>query len=232
MQAVILAAGEGTRMRPLTLSLPKPLIKVAGVPIIEHVVRAFPGKIDEIIIITGYLGHQIREYCGSEFCGRRTVYVEQGAEKGTAAALACARSHLKAPFLITNADDLLDRADLELLITHDYALLVSESEKPELFGVIALNADGTLKSIIEKPARPESNLVFTGAAVLAPAFFDFAPDRGQGEVYLASQVTRCAQQHRFAVVRASFWMPIGYVEHIARAEAAIAQRMAPHLNPK
>ncbi len=215
-------------MRPLTLSLPKPLIKVAGVPIIEHIARAFPGRIDEIIIITGYLGHQIREYCGATFCGRRIIYVEQGAEKGTAAALSCARPHLKAPFLVTNADDLLDRADLELLITHDYALLVSESEKPELFGVIALNEDGTLKSIIEKPAQPESNLVFTGAAVLAPGFFDFAPARGQnrghGEVYLAGQITRCAQHHRFGVVRASFWLPIGFVEHIARAEAALAQR--------
>ena len=70
MQCVILAAGEGTRMRPLTLAMPKPLVPVCGVPLIEHIVRPLPKVIDELIIVIGYKGEMIREYCGEEFMER------------------------------------------------------------------------------------------------------------------------------------------------------------------
>ena len=91
MQCVILAAGKGTRMRPLTEHTPKPLIKVCGKPILQHIVEALPAEIDELILVVGYLEEQIRTFCGAEFCGRKVKYVTQGnSAGGTGDALRCA----------------------------------------------------------------------------------------------------------------------------------------------
>ena len=224
MQAVILAAGEGVRMRPLTLTRPKPLIEVAGIAILEHVVRALPDEVDEIIIVVGYLQEQIRAYCGDTFCGKRVTYVEQGQNKGTGAALMYAKPYLKDRFLVAFADDLLAKKDLEELIKHECALLVSESATPELFGVVSLNPDGTLKGIQEKPEHPESNLINTGVTVLTKKIFDYAPEEKNGELFMTGMTTGLAQDYPVAVVRASFWQPVGYPEHVAEAEAALIQK--------
>lgn len=222
MQAVILAAGEGTRMRPLTLSRPKPLIEVGGMPILEHVVRALPDEVDEIILVVRYMQDQIREYCGATFCGKRVTYVEQGLEKGTAAALQYARPYIKGRFLMTFADDLLSKSDLEKLITHPYALLVSESDTPERFGVISLNPDGTLFGITEKPAHPETTMINTGVAVLDKKIFEYEPDIQNSEQYATGLITGFAQDTPVVVVKATFWQPVGYPEHIPIAETLLS----------
>ena len=77
MQCVIIAAGRGTRMRPLTDTTPKPLLKVCGKAVLDHIVEALPTQITELIIVTGYLGEQIREHCGEEFYVRPVTYLEQ-----------------------------------------------------------------------------------------------------------------------------------------------------------
>ncbi len=212
------------RMRPLTLTTPKPLIKVAGVPILEHVVQALPDEIDEIILVVRYLSEQVKEYCGDSFCGKRVVYVEQGPKKGTAAALAYARPYIKGRFLITFADDLLAKKDLEELIKHEHATLVTIHENPQNFGVVSLNKDGTLCTIVEKPEHPETNLISTGVSVLSPKIFDYKPEEKKGELFMTGMITGLAKDFPVAVVRASFWQPVGYPEHIPLAEAALIQK--------
>ncbi|HWB34149.1 MAG TPA: sugar phosphate nucleotidyltransferase [Candidatus Paceibacterota bacterium] len=221
MQAVILAAGEGTRMRPLTLTTPKPLITVAGMPILEHVVRALPDEVDEIIVVVKYLQEQIRAYCGDNFCGKRVVYVEQGEKKGTAAALEYARPRLGERFMITFADDLLAKKDLEELLTHEYSWLVAHSDTPERFGVVSLNQDGTLRTIIEKPEHPETNLISTGVGVVTQKIFEYAPSNHGEETGIPGMITALAKTTPVHVVKASFWQPVGYPEHIAEAERAL-----------
>jgi NDP-sugar pyrophosphorylase family protein len=219
MQAVILAAGEGTRMRPLTFSIPKPLIPVDGIPILEHVVRALPEEVDEIILVVRYMQEQIRNYCGSNFYGRNVRYVEQSDKKGTAAALIDSRPYIKDRFLVTFADDLLAKRDLRELAQHEYSLLVSESDKPERFGVVSLNSDNTLRTIIEKPEKPETNLVSTGVGILTPKIFEYAPSELHGELLIPGMVTALARDYPVAVVKASFWQPVGYPSDIPVAEA-------------
>jgi NDP-sugar pyrophosphorylase family protein len=73
MQCVILAAGKGTRLRPLTDNLPKPLVKVAGKTLLDHIVSSLPSAVDELIIVTGYLEEQIKAHCGTEFYGRKVM---------------------------------------------------------------------------------------------------------------------------------------------------------------
>jgi NDP-sugar pyrophosphorylase family protein len=77
MQCVILAAGKGTRLRPLTDDIPKPLVLVAGKSLLEHIVAALPSAVDELIIVHGYLGEQIKAHCGEFYFGRKVTYVEQ-----------------------------------------------------------------------------------------------------------------------------------------------------------
>jgi len=77
MQCVILAAGKGTRLRPLTENCPKPLVEVGGKTLLDHIVGALPSSVDELIIVTGYLGEMIEAYCGTEFHGRKVTYVTQ-----------------------------------------------------------------------------------------------------------------------------------------------------------
>ncbi len=224
MQAVILAAGEGVRMRPLTLERPKPLIEVAGKTILEHVVRALPDEVDEIVLVVKYKQEMVRAYCGDTFLGKKVIYVEQGEKKGTAAALEYARPFLKERFMVTFADDLLAKKDLEQLIAHEHALLVCEQEHPERFGVVALNPDDTLRTIVEKPEHPETNLISTGVAVLTQKIFEYTPDGKNGELFLTGMLTGLAADVPVAIVRASFWQPVGYPEHIPVAEKLLSAR--------
>ncbi len=211
-------------MRPLTLARPKPLIEVGGMPILEHVIRALPDEVDEVILVVKYLQEQIRAYCGTTFLGKKITYVEQGERKGTAAALEYARPHLQDRFIVTFADDLLAKQDLEQLAQHEYSWLVTTSDTPERFGVVSLNTDGTLRTITEKPEHPETNLISTGVAVLTQKIFDYAPSQDKGEYGIPGMITGLAKDHPVAVVRASFWQPVGYPEHIPLAESALAVR--------
>ena len=77
MKAVILAAGEGVRMRPLTLRTPKPLLQVAGRPLLEHIIYALPKDINELIVVIGYLGDQIKNFLGNEYHGLKIQYIWQ-----------------------------------------------------------------------------------------------------------------------------------------------------------
>ena len=79
MKAIVLAAGEGRRMRPLTENIPKPLLQIQDRPLIEHIVERLPEEVDELIIVVGYLGEMIKQYCSDNFLGRPITYVEQSA---------------------------------------------------------------------------------------------------------------------------------------------------------
>ena len=110
MKAVIFAAGLGTRLRPLTDSIPKPLIDVGGKPILRHTLEALPSAVDDVIVVTGYMGEMIRKELGSSV---RTV--EQTELLGTYDALLRAHPLLDdAPFLALNGDDLYDTTDTPL----------------------------------------------------------------------------------------------------------------------
>lgn len=223
MQAVILAAGAGTRMRPLTLSRPKPLVEVAGVPLIEHVFRALPPAIAEIVLVVGYKGEMLRARFGGAYGSRPIRYVRQEELSGTAGALALARPHLAGGrFLVMCADDLHGAAALAEAVRHPLALLAARHPDPSKFGVIETDQEGMLRSIEEKPASPKSGLVSTGAMVLDERLFEHdAPPHENGERYLTDQVQALAARAAIQVIEQRFWIPVGRPEDIERAEAAL-----------
>lgn len=223
MQCVILAAGKGTRLRPLTDSIPKPLVLVAGKPLLDHIVGALPSAVDELIIVHGYLGEKIMEYCGTEYFGRKVTYVHQEEQKGTAPALWLCKELLRDRFLFMFADDIHGENDIARVTSYSRALLTMPTKTPERFGIVVRHPDGTLAEFVEKPAHPPSNLASTGVMVLDTHIFEFpiAIERN-GEYFLTDVIAEYAQKYPVAVVEENLWIPIGYPEDIEKAEAILA----------
>ncbi|MGC9603205.1 MAG: nucleotidyltransferase family protein [Minisyncoccia bacterium] len=223
MKAIILAAGEGVRMRPLTLENPKPLLKVGGVPIIERLIAQLPEKVDELIVVIGYLGEKIQNYLGDEFLGRKINYVWQKERHGTYHAIEQARHLLNnEPFAAFFADDILDQKTIHELLEHPLAVVAAEVPDARPFGVIVLNPDGTIADVEEKPEMPKSNLVLTTAYTFTPHIFRYAPaPHPNGEFYLSHALSKMAKEHPIMVVKARMWLPIGKPEDILKAEIAL-----------
>ena len=225
MQAVILAGGEGKRMRPLTERQPKPLIEVAGKPIIEHVMDVLPLEVDEIIIVIGYKGDMIRERLGDFYSGKRIRYVHQWMPCGTAHALSLARPLLSGRFLLLNADDLHGPAAIIEALVYPLSIIVAPHPEPEKFGVIKKRADGTLEEIVEKPETPMGNLVSTGAMVLDDRLFNYEAERhANGEYYMTNPLGKLAKELPVRVVEQDLWIPLGYPEDIPKAEEILKAR--------
>lgn len=223
MKCVILAAGEGIRMRPLTIENPKPLLKVAGKSLLEHTFSVLPQEVDEVILVVGYLGEKIRNFCGDNFYGRPVTYVWQAEKLGTGYALRLCKPNLgKGRFLLLYADDLHGSLGIRDCLRHERSLLISEHQNPKKFGVVTLNPDGSVKQIIEKPDDPPTNLVSTGAMVLDQSIFDYESDpHPNGEHYLTSMFDKMLKDHKVMAARAERWFPIATPEDLLAAEKFI-----------
>ena len=219
MQCVILAAGKGSRLRPLTDERPKPLVEVCGKPLLDHIVSALPSSVKELIIVTGYKGEMIREYCGDEFHGRPVTYVEQTDINGPAKALWLCKDLLKGRFLFMFADDIHGKDDLARAVSYTRSILATTSENPERFGVIVRNPDGTIAKMKEKPEFPPSNLVATGPMVLDTNIFNYPPEAPiNDEFFMPEIIMRYKEDYPIAVVEEELWLAVGYPEDIAKAE--------------
>ena len=177
MKAWILAAGEGTRMRPLTANIPKPLLPVAGKPFLRHVVEALrDGGIADLSILIGWQAKRVRETFGhGETMGVKIDYAEQQERLGTAHAIGLARTHMDGPFLALNGDIVLTAKTVKGLLawhreTGGPVMAVAEAPNPSQFGVVETK-DGKVVGIEEKPKHPKSNLINAGLYVFDPDVF-------------------------------------------------------------
>lgn len=224
MKAVILAAGEGKRLRPLTLLTPKPMIEVLGRPLLHHIIDSLPKEITELIIVIGYKGEEIRNYFGDVFEGKRVTYIIQPKQLGNADALALCKPYLAAGerFLFMFADDLHSPAALKKLLRHELGALVKEHPDPSRFGVVEVDGKDRVISVVEKPKDPKSNLVLTGVYVLDDRIFHYTPSLHEsGEYYMTDQVNQLIREHRFVIERTDFWFPVSTPADIARAEEVV-----------
>lgn len=226
MQCVILCAGRGSRLRPFTDTTPKPLLPVAGKPILEHIVRALPSEIDEIVLVVSYLKEKIMELCGDEYCGKKVRYaVQENHVGGTGDALICAQGMLHGKFLFMYGDDIHGAEALQKAIQCDHAILGTRSETPEKYGVLVPHEDGTLKAILEKPKDPPSNLINIGGFVINDSIFEYVvPVSASGELYVTDMLTEYAKDNPVQILEQNFWIPIGYPEDIEKAEKILASK--------
>ncbi len=223
MKALVLAAGDGKRLRPLTEDRPKPMIFLNGKPLLEYILNELPDAITDLIIIVGYRGEKIREYFGDVWKGKTITYIEQKERLGTAHAVHMAKEHLlHEKFFLLNADDIGDKSSFEQGLQYEYCLFVNEHEDPKRFGVVELNADGTLKKITEKPEHPATKLVSTGTMVLSPGIFDIPLVRHpNGEHYIVDSLAGILAKQPIQVIRQKSWVTVTFPEDIPKTEALL-----------
>lgn len=219
MQAVILAAGRGTRLRPLTHHVPKPIIRVGSKALMEHSLSRLPDEIDELVIVVGYLAEQIMNYFGEEYAGRPIKYVKQKDLKGTASALWSCRQEINGRFLVMMGDDVYGREDLKRCLEHEQCILTREINGVFAGGRIILNSEGYLEDIREGKHRQKTSLVNTGAYVLNERIFDYEPVKlpGRSEYGLPQTMINMSKDHPVAIEKADFWLPVGDHQALQRA---------------
>jgi glucose-1-phosphate thymidylyltransferase len=163
MQVIIPLAGKGTRLRPHTHLVPKPMLKVGGRPVMDWVMDRMSGlNVTELIFITGHLKEQVEAYSKSRY-GIPARYIEQKVQDGTAGAVNLARPHVKEPVLIIFVDTVFE-ADLTLINRSDADGIIwaKEVEDYQRFGVVVTDKDGYMTKIVEKPSSPISKLANIG----------------------------------------------------------------------
>jgi UDP-N-acetylglucosamine diphosphorylase/glucosamine-1-phosphate N-acetyltransferase len=163
-QAVILAAGEGQRLRPFTLTRPKAMLTIADKPILQYVIEALvTAGVRDIICVVGYRREQVYDYFGSgEKFGAEIVYVTQEAQLGTAHALAKVKDKVAEEYLVLSGDNLIDAKTIaDFVQLKPPAVLVKRVSDPVRYGVVATEGEN-IKGIEEKPKEAASNLVNTG----------------------------------------------------------------------
>ena len=158
MKVIIPLAGKGTRLRPHTHLTPKPMLKVAGKPVISYLLDDLKslGGIEQIVYITGHLKEKVEEFARKNY-DFPAVFVEQTVQNGTATAVDLARPYVDQPVLIIFVDTIFD-ADLSL-VQHtdaDGIIWVKEVEDYQRFGVVVTDANGFMTKIVEKPSTPIS----------------------------------------------------------------------------
>ncbi len=224
MQAVILAAGKGTRMQPLTFHIPKPMARIAGKNLLEHNMEKLPNKIDEIIIVVSYLKEQIINHFGSVFQGRKIVYIEQKNMLGTAHALFQCKDKLKSEFIVFMGDDLYGKEDFEKIINSDKpAMLVKKVRSGFTGGKVIFDKNGDLKDIKEGKHK---NSGFVNAALykLGKGFFDtkmvkISPN--SKEYGLPQTLIKYAQNKAVSTIESKSWRQISDIDDLKRVEKQI-----------
>jgi glucose-1-phosphate thymidylyltransferase len=172
MNVIIPLAGFGTRLRPHTYSKPKPLVNVAGKPVLGHILDKVLREVEvqKVVFVVGYLGEQIEQYVRSAYPDLRSEYVEQKELNGQAAAILLARDLVSGPTFIVFVDTLADAALSSLRCEAcDGLIFVKEVEDPRRFGVVQVGPDGYITRFVEKPATLENRLAVIGMYYVSDA---------------------------------------------------------------
>lgn len=191
-QAVILAAGEGQRLRPLTVLKPKVMIPIADKPILQYVVEALAANgVRHIIMVVGYRKEQVQDYFGSgEKLGVEIDYIVQKQQLGTAHALMHAKDAVADRFLVLPGDNIIKSDTIAPLVeAKPSIILVKKQENVSKYGVVTARK-GTVEEIVEKPQEATSNLVNTGIYSLDRGMFEFVEEEVELPMVLNSMIAR------------------------------------------
>lgn len=227
MKAVIMAGGEGTRLRPLTSTTPKPMLPLANRPMMEHVVHLLRRHgFDEIVVTVAFLPNHIKTYFGdgSEF-GVSISYADEPVPLGTAGSVANARDRLDETFMVISGDVLTDIDLSAILALHRErgavaTLGLTAVENPLEFGIVITREDGSIERFLEKPTWGQvfSDTINTGIYVLEPEVFDFIPSGRSvdfsGEVFPAMLA---AGRPIFGAIVEGYWEDVGTLDAYLRA---------------
>lgn len=229
MKAVILSAGTGTRMRPLTWTRPKPMLPVAGAPILEYVLQEVSPHVEEFVLVTGYAGDVVRDYFGEDYCETPIKYVPQEEPHGTAHAIERAEPYVDDRFLAINGDIIFEEPVIDTLRDKSgFGLAIQPVSDPSQYGIVR-QEDGRVTAIHEKPNNPSSNLANLGIYSLTPDIFDHIESiesSKRGEFELTDALTRVSADGKTisAVEYTGPWMDLGQPWQLLEANTSLLEQ--------
>ena len=241
MKAVVLAAGEGVRLRPITVTRPKHLIKVGGKSILEHCLEALKlSGVTEVTIVTHYMGESIRQLLsdGEKF-GLKITYIEQAEMLGTGNAVSVVEPYIEGDFVLAYGDLLFaPEAVTDIVRLYEAekpvaVMAVVPVEKPESYGIVEIEKDRIIKRIVEKPTagKAPSNLANAGLYVFSKDIFDKikqtkASIRGEWELTDSlSLLIKDGKTVLASKIAKSDWMDIGRPWDLLEANSWVLKRM-------
>ena len=236
MKAVVLAAGKGTRLRPLTEDKPKGLVEVNDKPIVTHCLEQLAELgAEEFIIVVGYRKEDIISHYDDEFEGIPITYAHQRKQDGLAHALLTVEEHIDDDFMLMLGDNIFN-ANLEDVVRRqqedraDAAFLTEEVpyEDASRFGVCDTNSYGEITDVVEKPEDPPSNLVMTGFYTFTPAIFHachLVQPSNRGEYEISEAIDLLIRSGRtIDAIRMDGWrVDVGYPEDRDEAERRLQE---------
>jgi glucose-1-phosphate thymidylyltransferase len=237
MKAVILAAGEGTRLEPLTEARPKPMVPVANRPLLEYVIEAVrDAGISQIVLVVGYKRERIQNHFGDgDDWGVDVEYVVQDKQLGTGHAILQAEPAIDGPFLALNGDRILDTSDIGRLMARAEAtdgpiVSVVQSENPSRYGVVETAGD-RVQSIVEKPLARDVRSTFINAGA-------YAFDRGifeairatstRGELSITATLSALADDDEIRAIRfEGIWLDVSNLWDLLTVNKRVLDRLDP-----
>ncbi len=234
LKAIVLAAGEGTRLRPFTLSQPKVMISIANKPILEYVIESLSDcNISDITLVVGYKKEKVMNYfeSGKKF-GVNISYVEQPQQLGTAHAIKLAENSISDNFLVLNGDNLIGAQTIRDAMDNmsgDVTLLLTIKENVKGYGVVTTEGN-KVTQIIEKPGTDVSHFINTGVYIFSPVVFDEIPYtkislRGEYEITDTIQRMIDKKYDVKGVHTSSTWIDASYPWDLLNANAAVLGKL-------
>ena len=213
MKAVILAAGEGRRLRPFTETMPKVMLPVANKPVLEYVIDAVKTSgINEIVLVVGYKKEVIMDYF-KDYEDINITYVVQEKQLGTAHALLQTKDLIDGDFLVLSGDNIIDHRGIEKLLKEEskYSMLIKEHVHPSKYGVVVVEKN-ILKEIVEKPAEEGGKFISTGIFKFPDSIFEKVEKVTSQGVYELTDVIQSVvdRGEKIRSIRSDFWMDIVY----------------------
>ncbi|HOI13847.1 MAG TPA: sugar phosphate nucleotidyltransferase [Methanoculleus sp.] len=231
MQCVVLAAGEGKRMRPLTARRPKVMLPIANRPMMEHLVLAAHGAgITDFIFVVGYFEREIRNHFGdgSNF-GVNITYVTQRHQLGTADALRATAGMVTGRFLLLNGDMVLKRDDIGKFCRMDAPCMgIHETDHPQDYGVVTVEGNRII-GLEEKSEAPKSNLINAGAYLFEPDIFDLLSGlkiSGRGEFELTDALDSYIREGALRAYPLEYWLDVGQPWDLLDANEALISSLS------
>jgi glucose-1-phosphate thymidylyltransferase len=235
MKVIIPLAGKGTRLRPHTLTVPKPMLRVAGKPVMDYVlddVRKL-GDVDEVIYITGHLKEAVELHAKSAYPDMKASFIEQQVQDGTAGAVGLARSRVDQPVLIIFVDTIFD-ADLSVIKTSrdDGILWTKVVDDWHRYGVIVADESGHMTKIVEKPSTPISKRANIGLQYVRnwKLLFEgidhvMRQPKNKGEWYLTDAFQYMVDKGaKLQVAEAAGWYDAGQVDTIIATNRVMLEK--------
>ena len=235
MKVIIPLAGKGTRLRPHTLTVPKPMLRVAGKPVMDYVLDDVrkAGDIDEVIYITGHLKEAVELHARSAYPDMKASFIEQQVQDGTAGAVGLARSHVDQPVLIIFVDTIFD-ADLSVIktCTDDGILWTKVVDDWQRYGVIVADEAGYMTQIVEKPSTPISKRANIGLQYIRNYKLLFEgidhvmrQPKNKGEYYLTDAFQYMTSHGaKLKVAEAAGWYDAGQVDTIIATNRVMLEK--------